>query len=144
MAYLSNIIYIYYIVQLMSEEIYSKLQVDFMVSGIRFLTVCSMKLLTSSRVLQNRLVNFLFINAHIFSAGLSSGLYGGKKSRTIFSGTFNLAALWKAPLSNTIILNSSGLCLDISSRNNWKHSVLQLGSSSIKLDPSMGENAPNR
>lgn len=101
-----------------------------------------MNSLTSSRVLHSMLVNFLLNIAHMFSAGLSSGLCGGIKSSTILSGTSSALALWNAPLSSTKILNSSGFLLESSSRNNWKLSVLQCGSSSKKLSPSIGENAP--
>ena len=54
--------------------------------------------------------------AHIFSAGFNSGLYGGRKIRIIFSGIIKDFALWKAPLSSTIIFNSSGFCKENSFR----------------------------
>ena len=47
----------------------------------------------SSNVLNNLFEKSLLNFAHIFSAGLSSGLYGGKKIRIIFSGIFKDNAL---------------------------------------------------
>jgi hypothetical protein len=37
--------------------------------------------------------------AHIFSAGLTSGKYGGRKTKTIFSGMINILALRTAKQS---------------------------------------------
>ena len=116
-----------------------------------FTTACDNALTAShslsdrcSKVGKNSVAIESFSSRHIFSAGLSSGLYGGMNSKAIFWGTFNCAALWKAPLSRMMILNSSGVCLENSSRDNWKQSVLHLGSSKVKCVPVTGENAPNR
>ena len=70
----------------------------------------------ASSVLKRRFEKFLFKACHIFSAGLSSGLYGGINTRAMFGGTSRQVALWNAPLSNTTILNSSALCWENKSR----------------------------
>jgi hypothetical protein len=56
--------------------------------------------------------------AHIFLAGLSSGLYGGRKTKTVFSGMINFFALWNLPLSNIIIFSSFGLSFEKLFRKN--------------------------
>jgi hypothetical protein len=76
-----------------------------------------MKVLTSSKDLCNIPVKALLNFHHIFSDGLSSGEYGGMKSNAMFSGITRVFALWKAPLSKSIILNSSTFSLENSSRN---------------------------
>jgi hypothetical protein len=43
--------------------------------------ILSINICSSSKVLNALLVIFLFKNAHIFSAGLNSGLYGGIKQK---------------------------------------------------------------
>jgi hypothetical protein len=89
-----------------------------------------MKSLSSSSVQCGLLVNFLFKMSQIFSAGLSSGQYGGKKTSLMSSGTRSAFALWNALLSNTIILNTSGLWREYSSRNARKFPLSQFGISS--------------
>src|SRR5450759_2380704 len=103
-----------------------------------------MKVSNFSRESNSKFENCLLYFAHIFSAGFSSGLYGGKKMRAIFSGIISFFALWKAPLSSTTILNSSGFWFDKLFKKIWKFSPLQLGSISCKLSPVMGEKAPKR
>jgi hypothetical protein len=66
-----------------------------------------------SKVLQT---NSLFKSHHTFSAGFSSGLYGGKKIRTILRGISNDFDLWNDPLSKTTTFNSEGFILENSSR----------------------------
>ena len=51
-------------------------------------------------------------------------------------------ALWKAPLSKSMILNSVGRSLAKWSRKIWKVEEEQCGSSNWKWSPEMGENAP--
>ena len=131
----------YYIVQNEFKKTYSKAQV-FLVSSIFKFWVC-IKSLTSSKDLYTLFVKVRLNFAHIFSAGFNSGLYGGKKIRIILSGTFNLLALWNAPLSSTINFSSSGFINENSLRNSSKLSVLQKGKSNKNDDPSIGENAPN-
>lgn len=70
--------------------------------------------LISSSVLKILLVNFRLRECHIFSAGLSSGLYGGRNSNAMLWGMLSFFALCKAPLSSTTILNCSLLCSE-----NW-------------------------
>ena len=89
-------------------------------------------------------MNFLLSIAHIFSAGLSSGLYGGRNISPILSGIVKDLALWNAPLSRTIILNSVGFCNENSFKNSWKLAALQLGISNKNLHPVIGEKAPNK
>ncbi len=55
--------------------------------------------------------------AHNFSAGFISRLYGGKNTRAILSGMLNFFALFNAPLSRNIFLNSSGFWSDRLSKN---------------------------
>ena len=83
-----------------------------MVLAVRSLVAFSMNMLSSFKVLNNLLVKDLLRCADIFSAGLSSGLYGGKKISAMLLGMINVFALWNALLSSTMILNSSGLCLE--------------------------------
>jgi len=47
---------------------------------------------------------------------LSSGEYGGIKSNAILFGIISVFALWNAPLSRMIILNSSGFSFENSFR----------------------------
>jgi hypothetical protein len=63
-----------------------KLQVLLTVSWVSDFIASLMKLLTSSNDLKKLLVYFLLKKAQIFSAGFSSGEYGGKKINPIFSG----------------------------------------------------------
>ena len=58
---------------------------DIMVLAVRSLVVSSMNMLSSSKALNNLFVKDLLRCAHIFSAGLSSGLYGGKKMSAMLS-----------------------------------------------------------
>lgn len=46
----------------------------------------------------------------MFSAGFNSGRKGGKEAKVVLSGIMNDFSLRKAPLSKTIILNSSDIC----------------------------------
>lgn len=128
----------------MPSKMYGKPQVFFISLAPNEFVAVVMNALSSSKVLWSLLVNFLFRVAHISSAGFSSGLYGGKNIRPILSGTLKVFALWNAPLSSTITLNSPGSRAENPSRKTWKLSALQLGISNRKLSPFMGENAPKR
>ena len=90
------------------------------------------------------LLYFLLKKAQIFSAGFSSGEYGGKKINPIFSGITKALDLWNAPLSRTIILNSFGFCFANSFKKIWKLFESQFGSSKRNLSPLIGEKAPNK
>lgn len=79
-----------------------------------------------------------------FSAGLGSGQYGGKKSNVMFLGICNVDALWKAPLSSTIILYSVGFVSENRLRKSWNIAELQYGSSNWNWTPVTGENAPKK
>jgi len=81
-----------------------------MVLAVSSLLAFSMNTMSASNVLNNLLVKALLRYAHIFSAGLSSGIYGGKKMNAMFSEMISTFPLWKEPLSSTIILNSSRFC----------------------------------
>ena len=106
----------YKLVQNSHEVMYLKAHVVWTISFCNERDKSQTYLSRASRVLNNLLLKSLLNFAHIFSAGFNSGLYGGRKTRQMLSGTLSDFALWKAPLSKTIILHSSGLCLDISSR----------------------------
>jgi hypothetical protein len=47
-----------------------------------------------------------------FSDGFSSGEYGGIKRSAILFGIIRVFALWNAPLSRMIILNSAGFSIE--------------------------------
>jgi hypothetical protein len=55
-----------------------------------------MKISSFSRESNIKLVNSLLYLAHIFSAGFSFGLYVGKNTGSIFSGTLSFFALYFA------------------------------------------------
>ena len=96
--------------------IYSYSQILITVSLVSLCTSELMKSLTSSRVLWSLPEKARFILHHIFSAGFSSGEYGGIKSKRILVGIFSFATLWNAPLSSNMILNSSGFSFENSSK----------------------------
>ena len=106
-------------------------------------TFSAIKFSTSSSLEKNILENALLYFAHIYSTGFSSGQYGWRKSKTIFSGIINFFALWNRPLSSTKTLSSFGFSFDISSKNIWKFSELQWGKINSKCAPVIGEYAPN-
>ena len=76
------------------EKIYLYAQVAITISWVISLTALSMNKLISSIEWNNLLVKDLFNLAHIFSAGLSSGEYDGRKKSLILSGIFSFFALW--------------------------------------------------
>lgn len=65
-----------------------------MILGLSFSVMMLLRCLPSSSMLSKFLqINSCLSNHHIFSAGLSSGAYGGRKMHTMFSGIVNLLAL---------------------------------------------------
>lgn len=140
----SNTIVIYIVVHNWPKKMYLYLQIDmtWFCERLRHCSVINSSI--SSKVLNNRLVNCLLNLAQIFSAGLSSGLYGGRNTKATFKGICRHFALWNDPLSRTRILNSNGSILENSSRKAWNESLLQQGISRSNRFPSRGENAPNK
>jgi len=108
---LSNTKVNYNIVQNEFTKMYLNAQVDLTILFSKLFVTSQIKSLSTSRELNSLFVNVLLNPAHIFSAGLSSGLYGGKNSNAMFAGMIKDLALWKAPLSSTITLNSSGFII---------------------------------
>ncbi len=88
--------------------------------------------------------NSAFHLPQYFSAGLSSVAYGGRNSSATLWVTTSRFALWKAPLSISIIFSSGGLRLEDSFRKTWSVTVLQPGISSSKWSPVRSEKPPNR
>ena len=101
-----------------------------------------MKSLTWSRVSKVLLVKARLKRHQIFSAGLSSGAEGVMNKGHTLAGQRNRRALWNAPLSRSMILNSVGRSLAKWSRKIWKVVDEQCGSSNWKWSPEMGEYAP--
>lgn len=97
-------IYVLFSFQNPPSKIYPYPQMLFTFSSVNDKACSVINWLRCSKVGHSKLVKALLNFAHIFSAGFSSGEYGGKKSRLTFLGTIKDLALWKAPLSNTRIL----------------------------------------
>ena len=72
---------------------YLKEQMDFTFSGVIFFRALDINSPNFSSDSNNLFSKSLFIVNQIFSAGLSSGLYGGKKMRPMFFGIDNDLAL---------------------------------------------------
>ena len=140
MLYNTNMNYI--LVQTGSKNMYLKEHVDFTISPFNNLTSLVMNSLRSSSVLWSLFVKFLLIRCQIFSAGFNSGLYGGRKTRIMFSGIMSFIALWNAPLSSTTIFNSFELEKENSFKNTWKLALSHRGISKTKWSPFIGEKAP--
>lgn len=71
-----------------------------------------------------------------------SGVYGGIKISSIFSGIFNEPDLCHAAPSHANIILSLGNVLDNSSKNTFILSVLQYGITTKQLSPVSGSTAP--
>lgn len=82
------------------------MQVEIILLLVQALICFSKKSDISSKDMKVLLEKARLSLCHIFSAGFSSGAYGGRKIRAIFWGMIKDFALWNAPLSSMIILNS--------------------------------------
>ena len=82
------------------------------------------------------------ISFHICSIGFSSGVYGGIKISSMFSGIFNEPDLCQAAPSQTNMILSRGNVFDNSFKNKFIQSVLQYGITTKQLSPVSGSTAP--
>ena len=82
------------------------------------------------------------ISFHICSIGFISGVYGGIKISSIFSGILNEPDLCQAAPSHANMILSLGNVFDNSSKNTFIHSVLQYGITRKQLSPVSGSIAP--
>jgi hypothetical protein len=81
--------------------------------------------------------------AILFLRDLVLEKYGGIGISIMFSGSMTSFVEWKAALSMRNIFNSSGLCLEKSSRYFMKNSWQTVSVVIQKLSPVMGEKLPH-
>ena len=74
--------------------------------------------------------------------GFISGVYGGIKTSSIFSGILNEPDLCQAAPSHANMILSFGNVFDNSSKNTFILSVLQYGITTKQLSPVSGSTAP--
>ena len=115
----------------------------FIVSEVKVQMVSQSRSTTFSKVANTSLRKPVIRSSfQICSMGFISGVYGGMKNNSMFSGIWSLLDLCHAAPSQHSRIRSSGYCLDSSSRNMFIQVELQYGITRKQELPVTGSTAP--